>query len=432
MLRPNAALVRSLGVVFVCALSSPVWSQQASGIAGAVTDSSGAVMPGVTVEASSPALIEKVRSVTTAADGRYNIVDLRPGTYTVTFTLPGFNTYRREGIELTVGFTATVSAALQVGALEETITVSGASPLVDTQNVRQQQVLSNELLTALPNAVAGISTLSKLVPGLRSGGADVGAASGLYMSNAFSRDTYHGKSGMKLTYNDMQVNNLTGTGGNTSYAVNFATVQETAVETGGVSAESDANNVRVNLVPKEGGNSHSGETTYFYTNNHLQSENLTRRFAVARRHEHQQSPAPQRSELHDRRAGREEQGLVLRGIAVRRHQESGAGHLLQQHARHTVLHAGPGSAGIQGLTNPQPGRPNHLAGDTAAEGERISRRAAIRSVGRRRQQSAGSANTLGLLALETAAGHLDFTADQQVAARGGFFSDVAAAVRHAR
>ena len=100
--------------------------QLAGGIAGVVKDTSGAVMPGVTVEASSAALIEKVRSVTTAADGRYNIVDLRPGTYTVTFTLPGFNTYRREGIELTVGFTATVSAALQVGALEETITVTFA------------------------------------------------------------------------------------------------------------------------------------------------------------------------------------------------------------------------------------------------------------------------------------------------------------------
>src|SRR5438874_9319712 len=98
MLRSNKALVRSIGVVFVCALSLPVWAQQASGIAGTVADSSGAVLPGVTVEASSPALIEKVRSVVTAADGRYNIVDLRPGTYTVTFTLPGFNTYRREGI----------------------------------------------------------------------------------------------------------------------------------------------------------------------------------------------------------------------------------------------------------------------------------------------------------------------------------------------
>jgi len=274
MMRIRKALGCSMWVVLACMLTSTVWAQQASGIAGVVSDASGAVLPGVTVEAASPALIEKVKSVVTGADGRYNIVDLRPGTYSLTFTLTGFNTFKREGIVLTVGFTAGVSAVMQVGSLEETLTVTGNSPLVDTQNVRQQQVLSTDLLEALPNAVKGISILSKLVPGMKPGGADVGAASGLYMSNAFSRDTYHGKGGMKLTYDGMQVNNLTGTGGNTSYAVNFATVQETAVETAGASAESDANNVRVNLVPKEGGNVYTFDTTFLYTNQNLQSSNL--------------------------------------------------------------------------------------------------------------------------------------------------------------
>src|SRR5262245_56584061 len=102
MVRLTKAQACPIWVLLTCALSSTAGAQQASGIAGTVTDSSGAVLPGVTVEASSPALIEKVRSVVSATDGRYNIVDLRPGTYTVTFTLPGFNTYRREGIELTV------------------------------------------------------------------------------------------------------------------------------------------------------------------------------------------------------------------------------------------------------------------------------------------------------------------------------------------
>ena len=101
------------------------------------------MLPGVTVEAASPALIEKVRTVVTDGEGRYNIVDLRPGTYVVTFSLAGFNTLRREGIALTAGFTATVNADMQVGALEETITVTGAAPLVDTQNVRQQRVVSD-------------------------------------------------------------------------------------------------------------------------------------------------------------------------------------------------------------------------------------------------------------------------------------------------
>src|SRR5688500_9367422 len=100
-------------------------------IAGIVRDASGAVLPGVTVEAASPALIDKVRSVVTNDQGLYRIVDLRPGTYTVTFGLPGFSTFRREGLELTTGFTATINADLRVGTVEETITVSGESPVVD-------------------------------------------------------------------------------------------------------------------------------------------------------------------------------------------------------------------------------------------------------------------------------------------------------------
>src|SRR5881397_2268259 len=95
-------------------------AQAAGSIAGVVKDASGAVMPGVTVEASSPALIERVRSVVTDSEGQYKIIDLRPGTYTVTFTLAGFSTAKREGIELSAGFTATVNGELKVGALEET------------------------------------------------------------------------------------------------------------------------------------------------------------------------------------------------------------------------------------------------------------------------------------------------------------------------
>src|SRR5262245_56789353 len=133
------------------ALPALVWAQQSSGIAGVVRDATGAVLPGVTVEASSPALIEKVRVVVTDAQGNYKILELRPGTYSVTFTLPGFATFRRDGIELTTGFTATANADMRVGALEETVTVTGASPIVDVQNVRTQKVLSEEVLNTLPS-----------------------------------------------------------------------------------------------------------------------------------------------------------------------------------------------------------------------------------------------------------------------------------------
>src|SRR5436190_15483548 len=140
-------------------------AQQASGIAGVVRDASAAVLPGVTVEAASPALIEKVRTVVTDGEGRYNIVDLRPGSYTVTFSLGGFGTVKREGIELSAGFTATVNADLQVGTLAETVTVTGATPLVDTQNVRKQIVASKDLLDSLPTSTKHINMLVTLTPG---------------------------------------------------------------------------------------------------------------------------------------------------------------------------------------------------------------------------------------------------------------------------
>src|SRR6202158_1232941 len=123
-----------LGFIAMTFLLMPAaWAQQASGIAGVVRDSSGGVLPGVSVEAASPALIEKVRSAVTDGEGRYSIVDLRPGTYSITFTLTGFNTVARQGIDLPSGFTASVNVTLNVGSLQETVTVTGESPVVDVQ-----------------------------------------------------------------------------------------------------------------------------------------------------------------------------------------------------------------------------------------------------------------------------------------------------------
>src|SRR5262245_37537419 len=145
------ALTRGL-LAFVCLVVIPAAVHAQGSIAGIVKDTSGAVLPGVTVEAASPALIEKVRSVSTDGAGQYTIVDLRPGTYTVTFTLAGFSTVRREGIELSGNFTATVNADLRVGALEETITVSGAAPVVDVQSVAEQKVMSKEIIDNIPTS----------------------------------------------------------------------------------------------------------------------------------------------------------------------------------------------------------------------------------------------------------------------------------------
>ena len=153
-------------------MSAPAGAQQASGIAGAVRDTSGAVLPGVTVEASSPALIEKVRSASTDGAGQYRIENLRPGAYTVTFTLPGFVIVRREGLELSGSMTAAVNAEMRVGGVEETITVAGETPVVDLQSAQRQTVLTNEIIAAIPTA-GSYNALLVLVPAIFGGQQDV-------------------------------------------------------------------------------------------------------------------------------------------------------------------------------------------------------------------------------------------------------------------
>ena len=134
-------------------------------ITGVVKDTTGAVLPGVTVEASSPDLIEKVRTAVTDADGQYRIIDLRGGTYTVTFSLPGFSTTRREDIQLAGTFVAVINGELRVGTLQETVTVTGESPIVDVQSVSRQTTLTNEVINQIP-AVRSYAGLMSLMPNM--------------------------------------------------------------------------------------------------------------------------------------------------------------------------------------------------------------------------------------------------------------------------
>ena len=154
----------------------------AQSIGGAVTDSSGGVLPGVTIDVRSPALIEQVRTAVSDGAGQFLIVQLEPGLYTVTFTLPGFNTFVRDGIELIGEVTANVNGVMQVGAVTETITVSGAAPLVDVQNVSQTQVMTREVMDTVPSGKT-YSSMAVLVPGMTIGttygiSQDVGGQSG--------------------------------------------------------------------------------------------------------------------------------------------------------------------------------------------------------------------------------------------------------------
>jgi hypothetical protein len=237
-------------------------STTSGAIAGSVKDSTGAVLPGVTVEAASPALIEKMVTAVSDDAGNYKIINLRPGTYTVTFTLPGFSTVKREGVEVSLGTTSNVSGDLKVGSLEETVTVTGSSPIVDVQNVRQQQVLTQTQLQTIPTPRTYLG-MTALTLGASGGGSytgtagnrDVGGSNG----DGVSSMSIHG-SRTDGAYNieGMRTNSMTGNGQSRRFRDNPDAMQESVAETGGQTAEMEAGGVSVNVIVREGGNSFHG------------------------------------------------------------------------------------------------------------------------------------------------------------------------------
>jgi hypothetical protein len=233
---------------------------QTSSIAGTVKDTSGAVLPGVTVEVSSPALIEKTRSAVTDGSGQYKIIELRPGTYSVTFTLPGFSTVKRDGVELTSDFTAAINADMKVGAVEETITVAAESPVVDVQNITTRTVMTRDVLDALPTG-RNIQAVGIMIPGtaiaLGGGGAlsrDVGGSGNLQQSPL----QYRGSSDTVQTIEGLRLNNLCAQGAYSGVYWNQNSFEEFSYVTGADSAEMGQGGIRVNMVPKDGSNSFHG------------------------------------------------------------------------------------------------------------------------------------------------------------------------------
>jgi len=252
-------------------LAIPAAAYAQASISGVVRDTSGAVLPGVTVEAASPSLIERVRSGVTDGTGRYRIEELRPGAYIVTFTLAGFATIRREGIELTGTFVATVNAELRVGTLEETITVTGETPIVDVQSTTHQHVLDREMIDALPSGRVP-THMAALLPGVTTATPDVGGITG--DGSARGAVTVHGVSDPRMLISGMSNHALAGSTGATG-AYNMAAYAEIAVDTGGISAESKEGGLRMNLIPRDGGNTFRG---YFYSafaNDSMQWDNFT-------------------------------------------------------------------------------------------------------------------------------------------------------------
>src|SRR3989449_4713711 len=258
----------SIACLFVFIACSGALAQ--STLTGIVKDQSGAVLPGVAVEASSPALIEKSRSTITDEGGASKIIDLRPGNYGVTFSHPGFKTVERD-VELPSNFTATINAEMAVGAVEETITVSAESPVVDTQTNFKAQVLPREILDSVPTAHT-IQSVGQLVVGVQMDVPDVGGSRAMQQTYFIVHGA--GTAQTSVLMDGMIINGLQADGAVQSY-MNDAGAEQMVYQTGGGTADSPTGGMKLNVSPKEGGNSFHGSLFAGFESNSLQSNNLS-------------------------------------------------------------------------------------------------------------------------------------------------------------
>jgi hypothetical protein len=252
--------------LLVSVLLLPLAARAQGSIAGSVKDPSGATLPGVTVEASSDALIEKTRTAVTDTAGNYRITDLPPGTYSVTFTLTGFKTVRRDGVLIQGRFAAPVSEQMQVGTLEETITVSG-TPTVDVSNNTRQFVVDRDILDAIPTPMRNTPARALLLPGTSVTPFVLGQYT-MSVRGSNSSDTV-------IAIDGMRVNNLCGSGQYSGFYMNDAAIEEVTFTSGAESAEMQNGGLRINSTPKDGGNTFSGTFFAYGAGSGLQADNRT-------------------------------------------------------------------------------------------------------------------------------------------------------------
>jgi hypothetical protein len=375
MLRPQLSLERThdcsaivpLAVCGLLVMPITVWAQAATGsIAGVVRDTSGAFLPGVTIEAVSPALIEKVRTVVTDGAGAYRIVELRPGTYSVTFSLPGFGSVRREGIELTSSFTATVNAELMVGNVAETITVTGQTPVVDISSARQQTTISRDVLDAIPTTKR-LGQYASFIPGatyanptFQDSGGTAGEGGQFGVHGQRAADEVVNMDGLNQNMFGLDV-----------YSYNSQTIQEVVVETGGTSAEAMTGGVQLNIIPKDGGNTWSGSFASSFTGPSLQAKNLD---DDLRARGLQTGASIKAFKDHGGAFGgpiARKPPLVLHGASLLGLAEVHPGHVLQQEPGQTLLRTRPRPRRAHQLVLPRQQSAPDLAGHRAKQDCRV-------------------------------------------------------------
>jgi len=266
------ALLIALGVLVMPVLAG---AQVLGSVAGTVRDASGAVLPGVTVEAGSPVLIEKVRSAVTDGAGHYQIVNLPPGAYSVSFTLPGFNTVKRDGVDIPTNFTATIDVELRVGAVQETITVTGETPVVDLQSASLTRTLTSEAFKEIPSSGSWIQ-MASYVPAVRASIQDVG---GILGDQTGAQVSAHGSlngDGVSMV-DGLRIGNMYISSNLTNMSLSPLLFDEVNVQLSGQVAESGTNGVIMNAIPRSGGNQFHGSALANGSGPGLQGSNVTSR-----------------------------------------------------------------------------------------------------------------------------------------------------------
>jgi hypothetical protein len=269
-----AALVTSGGLLTPALAPAQVLGS----IAGTARDTSGAVLPGVTVDAASPALIEKIRTAATDGSGQYRIVNLPPGTYEVTFTLPGFNTVKREGIEVTASFTSNIDADLRVGAVEETLTVTGESPVVDLESAAQSRALTDEIFKEIPSSGSWLQ-MASLIPAVRASVQDVGGSLGDQTGAMVSAHGSREQDGVSML-DGLRIGNMYQSSNLTNMSLSPLLFEQVDVQLSGQTGESGTNGVLMNAIPKSGGNTFHGSALVNGSGPALQGDNITSRLAA--------------------------------------------------------------------------------------------------------------------------------------------------------
>ncbi|HVQ13850.1 MAG TPA: TonB-dependent receptor, partial [Vicinamibacterales bacterium] len=264
-----------IGVVYAClalmqAMVPSLVHAQAT-LAGVVRDTSGAVLPGVTVEASSSVLIEKTRRAISDGTGQYRITDLPPGSYNLSFALAGFNAVQRQGVQVTGSGVIPINAEMRLGALQETVTVTGETPIVDTQSTRREMVINAEALATLP-VTRSYGTLLAAIPGITTDNTSRGAMTEPFM-------TFFTSNGGRANEGRMLINGLPvaasfNGGGVSTFIYDVANTDEMQVLVSGGLGESEAGGPSVNLIPRSGGNSFNGTAFYSGTGDGLRSDNI--------------------------------------------------------------------------------------------------------------------------------------------------------------